>query len=214
MVDTYDRKRDRWQRKFKYPLYVRLLFIVPLLLVGGLILFFTLDAVDNIDLLKRARDYLEDHDRARYAVLGVVGLVSVWLLYISLRSWMAYIIVSPSSIKHHIVAHGRLRISWEHMTEIEYRRRLLGHSLVLHGSDGGMVSFRSSIKKYDDLIALIHKNAPNDVQAQLEELLADEDEEEWEDDEEEDLGEDEEPENEDDDEPEKEQEEGTDETIE
>lgn len=214
MVDTYDRKRDRWQRKFKYPLYVRLLFIVPLLLVGGLILFFTLDAVDNIDLLKRARDYLDLHDKARYAVLGVVGLISVWLLYISLRSWMAYIIVSPSSIKHHIVAHGRLRISWEHTTEIEYRRRLFGHSLVLHGSDGGMVSFRSSIKKYDDLIALIHKNAPNDVQAQLEELLADEDEEEWEDDEEEDLGEDEEPENEDDDEPEKEQEEGTDETIE
>lgn len=207
MADTYDRKRDRWQRKFKYPLYVRLLFIVPLLLVGGLILFFTLDAVDNIDLLKRARDYLDDHDRARYAVLGVVGLISVWLLYISLRSWMAYIIVSPSSIKHHIVTHGRLRISWEHTTEIEYRRRLFGHSLVLHGSDGGMVSFRSSIKKYDDLIAIIHKNAPNDVQAQLEEFLADEEEEEWEEDEE---REDDEEENE----PEKEPKEGTDETIE
>jgi hypothetical protein len=173
-TEYYDENHERRLRKFKYPFFQRLLFLVPVALVVGAILVFT---VDRIELLFRARVYLQTHPRHASAALGAAILLSLWCLWISLRSSVAYIIVTHSSIKHHFVGHGRQRISWEHLTEVEYKRRLLGHTLILHGSDGATVLFRSSIRRYDDLIALIHKNAPLPVQAQLEHLLREEEDE-------------------------------------
>ncbi|NQT50717.1 hypothetical protein HQ576_01635 [bacterium] len=184
MAEMYDKKRDRWQRKFKYPWRLRLLFLLPMLLITGVVLFFTLDRVEEVERLARAKFFLEEHTKVRYALYAVVGLFSVWCLYVSFRSWMAYIIVSPSSIKHHIIGHGRQRVSWEHMTNMAYKRRLFGHTLTIYGTDGSDVSFRSSIQRYDELIALIHKNASSTVREQLEALLTDDEDDAWDEDEE------------------------------
>jgi hypothetical protein len=188
---VYDKKSDRWQRQFRYPLRQRLLFVVALLLVAGVLLAYNWDRVGDIGPIFRAKLKLEERPRMAWAALGALVVFTAWAFYVSFRAWMTRIIISPSSIKLHIVFHGRQRVSWEHATEVEYKWRLFGHTLILYGSDGGSVHFRSSIRGYDELIALIHHYAPAVIREQFEELLAPEEYEDYAEEREEEFDEDE-----------------------
>jgi hypothetical protein len=174
VADLFDKKSDRWQRRYRYPLTLRLLFLVSIAIGTGIILVLSLD---DPEFVFRLRLYFEDHPKRGYAALGVATIVALWCLWVSFKSWASHIIISPSSIKISVLTHGRQRVSWEHVTKIAYKRRLLGHTLTLFGTDGGTVPFRSSIRGYDELIALMHKYAPRHIRAQLNELLGEEEEE-------------------------------------
>lgn len=171
MAHVYDKKSDRWQRQFRYPLRQRLLFLLALLLVAGVLLAYNWDRVGDIGPILRAKLKLEERPRMAYAALGALILFTAWSFWVSFRAWMTRIIISPSSIKLHIVGHGRQRVSWEHAIEVEYKWRLFGHTLILYGSDGGSVHFRSSIRGYDELIALVHHYSSPAIKNQFEELL-------------------------------------------
>jgi hypothetical protein len=178
VIDYFDNDAERTQHRFRYPLVVRCLFLVPLILAGAAFALLHFERLPGADVALRAQLYL--NKQPKILIAGAVGftLFTFWTLWVSVRAWMTYIVVTSGSIKLQVVAHGRERVSWEHTTEIEYKPRLLGHTVLLHGSDGSTVHFRSSISGYETLMAMVLRYAPSHVRDQLEAILSGEEEEE------------------------------------
>lgn len=166
MEDLFDKARDRWQKSFRHPLYLRLSFLFGLALIAA--------AIVGPRYVPRIN--LEDPTR-RWVLYGVVALVALWTFWASFQAWKCKILISPTSIKAHCIWHGRMRISWEHMDRVVYKWRPLGHLLVLVGSDGGKVGIRSAMKGYDEIIDLIRAKAPEHIVRQIDDYIGVDDDE-------------------------------------
>ncbi len=166
MEDLFDDTRDRWQRSYRYPLYARFLWVLGL----GL-------AVAAVVFRWRLRGIIESDPRVGWPVVAVLGLVVLWTVWKSVQAWKVKILVSPTSIKAWYLGRGRERISWDSMAQIKGKWRLLGHSLTLVGTDGAKVSFRSSLRGYDEVLGFIRSKAPQHIVAQLDEFLEEDEEE-------------------------------------
>jgi len=164
--DLFDDTRDRWQRSYRYPLYARFLWVLGL----GL-------AVAAVVFRWRLRGIIESDPRVGWPVVAVLGLVVLWTVWKSVQAWKVKILVSPTSIKAWYLGRGRERISWDSMAQIKGKWRLLGHSLTLVGTDGAKVSFRSSLRGYDEVLGFIRSKAPQHIVAQLDEFLEEDEEE-------------------------------------
>ena len=166
MEDLFDNTRDRWQRSYRYPLYLRSLWVLGLGLAAAAVVF-----------RWRLRGIIESDPRIGWPVVAVLGLAVLWTVWKSVQGWKVKILVSPTSIKACYLGRGRERISWDSMAQIKGKWRLLGHSLTVVGTDGGEVSFRSSLKGYDEVLGFIRAKAPQHIVAQLNEFLEEDEEE-------------------------------------
>ncbi|MBL7223916.1 MAG: hypothetical protein ISS72_08685 [Candidatus Brocadiae bacterium] len=162
MEDLFDKTRDRWQKSFRHPLYLRYLWVFGLLLIAAPIVL-----PPYVPQLGPA------YPRRVLALWVVVAVVVLWTFWTSFQAWRVKLMLSPTSIKAHYLFQGRMRISWDHMDRVIYKWRPLGHILVLVGTDGGRVTIRSSIQRYDEIIDLIRAKAPEHIVKQLDEHLGD-----------------------------------------
>jgi hypothetical protein len=112
------------------------------------------------------------------AVIALFVLVTFW---VSFRGWQSKILVTHKSIKAWYFWQGFSRISWQHIKGVYYSWRPLGHKITFEGSDGAMVSFRSSIRSYDLLMEYIRVNAPQRIVEELDEIFGEYEDEEAED---------------------------------
>jgi len=163
--DLFDDTRDRWQRSYRYPLYLRFLWVLGVGLIAAAVVF-----------RWRLRGIIERDPRIGWPVVAVLGLVVLWTVWKSVEAWKVKILVSPTSIKACYLGRGRERISWDSMVQIKGKWRLLGHSLTLVGTDGAKVSFRSSLKRYSNLLGFIRTKAPQQIVVQLDEFLEEDEE--------------------------------------
>ena len=170
MEDLFNKEQDKWQLKFRYPLWVRFLWLVAILALVAMLIW-------RAELTKL---FQEDATRG-WAALAIIALVCLFCIWTSVRAWLSFIIVSPTSIKVEVHFHGRQRIGWDNVAEVRYKGRLLGHTIILVGSDRAQVAFRSSLSKHDKLINVIRDRAPAHIAAQLDDLLGEEYEDEDED---------------------------------
>lgn len=172
MEDLFDKTKDRWQRHFRYPLVLRFLWMAGILIAVAALLV----AIDwpRWEPLDKVRDAVTATPRRRYAAFGAAILAALWCVWVSFKSWATHIICSPTSIKMSVLYHGRRRISWVNIREVHYKWRLLGHTLTFFGSDGARVAFRSSINGYDSIIALLRDRVPDHINARLDELIGEE----------------------------------------
>ena len=172
MEDLFDKTKDRWQRHFRYPLVLRFLWVAGILIAVAALLV----AIDwpRWEPLDKVRDAVTATPRRRYAAFGAAILAALWCVWVSFKSWATHIICSPTSIKMSVLYHGRRRISWVNIREVHYKWRLLGHTLTFFGSDGARVAFRSSINGYDSIIALLRDRVPDHINARLDELIGEE----------------------------------------
>jgi len=162
-----DQPRSIPEKMFHYPLYERFLFVVPLFAGIAMVAFW-----DYI------RAVLEEQGKRGWAALALALLVLFVMFVISVRGWVSRIIISPTSIKAKVFGQGYIRISWQNVVRVVYKWRLLGHKLVLVGSDGASIGIRSSIRDYDTLLDYIHENVSEEVADQLEEIFGEPEEEE------------------------------------
>ena len=175
MEDLFDKTKDRWQRHFRYPLVLRFFWVAGILIAVAALLV----AIDwpRWEPLDKVRDAVTATPRRRYAAFGAAILAALWCVWVSFKSWATHIICSPTSIKMSVLYHGRRRISWVNIREVHYKWRLLGHTLTFFGSDGARVAFRSSINGYNSIIALLRDRVPDHINARLDELIGEEEEE-------------------------------------
>ncbi len=167
MDDILEQTRKTPEKSFRYPLYERLLFVVPLLAGVAIVVFWGY-----------IRAVLEEQGKRGWAALAFALFVLFIMVIISIRGWLSKIIISPTSIKAKVFGQGYIRISWHHVVKVIYKWRLLGHKLVLVGSDGATIGIRSSIRDYDTLLDYIHENVSEEVADQLEEIFGEPEEEE------------------------------------
>jgi len=161
--DLFDSSRDRWQKSFRYPLYLRLLWIVGVAIVVAAIVW-----------RGRIREVIASDARIGWAVVGGIVILALGCIWASVRSWETKILISPTAIKAWYIFRGRERISWDHMEKVVCRWGLPGHTLVLIGTDGARVRVRSSISRYDELVDHIRTNAPKHIGTQLDEIFGEE----------------------------------------
>jgi|GEM_PF-1903491 len=162
-IDIFDTEHPAPDRVFRYPLYERWLWlVVPV--VGVLALAFW----------GRVHGFLAAEGRRGMAVAALVVVFLLATVWVSLRAWISKVIISPVSLKARVFGQGIQRVSWVHIQAVIYKWRPLGHKLVFVGSDGARVSFRSSIRGYDQLMAFIRANAPEQVLDQLDEIFGEE----------------------------------------
>jgi len=165
--DIFELRKEKEEAfVFRYPFYERFLFVLGLGAAGAS--FFLRDRIFA----------LFPDGTSKYAAVGIIGFFVLACFWISFRAWQSKIIASPTALKARYVGQGVERVSWDHINEVVYKWRLLGHVLVLIGSDGSRVRFRSSISGYDRLLRIIRSNAPAHILDQLDDLLGEEDEEE------------------------------------
>ncbi len=191
MDDLYrNLRRDHSEKSFRYPLYERWLFLVGIIV-----------AVATLIVQDRIGDILLQSKTKGIALIAGISLFVFLSFWISVRSWMSKILVTHKSIKCWFLWQGFSRISWQHMKDVYYGWRLLGHKLTFYGSDGATVAFRSSITNYDRLMDYIRANAPDHIIEELDDIFGDyeDDEDLDEEEDEEDLDDDDELEDEDDD---------------
>ena len=170
MDDLYDIRHDRSEKSFRYPLYERWLFVVGIV-VG----------VASLVVQERLGQFIQDSKPKGIAIVAGISLFVLLSFWISIRSWMSKILVTHKSIKAWFLWQGFSRISWQHMKEVDYGWRLLGHRLTFYGSDGARVSFRSSITSYDRLLEYIRANAPDHILEELDDIFGDDEDDEFDD---------------------------------
>jgi len=158
--DLFDSTRDRWQKSYRYPFYLRHMWVAGIGIV-----------IAAIVMRHRIRETFVSDPRIGWAVAGGIALLVLWCLWTTLQAWRCKILISPTAVKARLLFSGRQRISWEHMEEVRYRWRPLGHTIVLVGADGATVAFRSSIAKYDEMLDFIRANAPEHIVQQLDEIF-------------------------------------------
>ena len=163
----------RWQKSYRYPVYQRHMWAVGVAIVAAAAV-----------LRHRIREILITDPRIGWAIVAALTLLVLWCFWTTFRAWKCKILVSPTAIKARLLFSGRQRISWDHMEEVDYKWRPLGHTLVFIGTDGARVIFRSSIGGYDEMLDFIRANAPEHIVTQLDEILGEEEDEEYEEDEE------------------------------
>ena len=174
MEDIFEGNTRAPEKRFRYPVYERFLWLV--VIVAGVAAVFGYSHI---------REFVETDPLRGWVGLGIVGFFLLVIIWISVRAWASKIIISPTSIKVKVIGQGYLRISWRHVQSVVYKWRPLGHKLILIGSDGARVGFRSSISEYDIMLDFIRQNVPEHVADQLEEIFGEEEEEEGEEQEEE-----------------------------
>lgn len=167
MEDLFDNTRDRWQKSYRQPLYQRLLFLVGIAIVVAAAL-----------LQARIRELIAGDPRAGWALVGGIALVTLGCWWVSIRAWECKILISPTSLKAWYLFRGRERISWDSMDRVVCKWRLIGHTLLVFGTDGARVRLRSSLRGYDQVIGFIRAKAPQHIIDQLDEALSDEEDEE------------------------------------
>lgn len=167
MEDLFDNTRDRWQKSFRHPVYQRLLFLGGIAILAAAMVFWP-----------RLRSIIDADPRVGWPVVGVIGLATVWCFWVSVKAWECKILISPTAIKAWYLLRGRERISWDSMDRVVYKWRLLGHTLVLYGTDGARVRIRSSLKGYDEVMEHIRGRAPKHIVEQIDRLLFEEEEDE------------------------------------
>jgi hypothetical protein len=161
--DLFDNTRDRWQRSYRYPLTLRLVWLLGVAAIAAAVVF-----------RGRLEGIFEQDPRIGYGVAAVLALFVFACFWTSLRAWECKILISPTSIKAQYLLRGRERISWDSMAQVVGKWRLLGHSLTLVGTDGAKVRLRSSIRNYDEILGFIRKKAPAAIVQRLEAFLEDE----------------------------------------
>ena len=166
MEDLFDSAKDRWQRSYRYPIYQRHVWVVGVAVLAAAVL-----------LRHRIREIFVSDARIGWAVVAALALVVLWCAWTTFRAWKCKILISPTAIKARLLFSGRQRISWEHMQEVVYKWRPLGHVLVFIGTDGARVVFRSSITGYDEVLDFVRDNAPEHIINQLDEIFGEEEEE-------------------------------------
>lgn len=162
-IDIFDTEKAAPDRVFRYPVYERYLWLTVVVVAVAVLVF-----------LRQVRAFLDDEGSRGWAVLGVVVLFLLITIWVSLRAAISKVVISPVSLKARVFGQGIQRISWVHIQAVVYKWRPLGHKLIFIGSDGARVSFRSSIRGYDQLIAFIRESAPEPVRDQLEEIFGEE----------------------------------------
>jgi hypothetical protein len=158
--DLYNVKHDRSERSFHYPLYERWLFVVGII-VG----------VTSVFVRERLGEFIQDSKPKGLAIVAVIAVFVLGTFWVSFRGWQSKILVTHKSIKAWYFWQGFSRISWQHIKEVYYSWRPLGHKLTFEGSDGAMVAFRSSIQNYDHLMEYIRANAPQRIVEELDEIF-------------------------------------------
>jgi len=162
-IDIFDTEKTTPDRVFRYPLYERCVWLVALAV-----------AIVAVVFLRDIQDFLASKGTRGWAVLGVVVFFLLITIWVSLRAAISKVVISPVSLKARAFGQGIQRISWVHIQRVFYKWRPLGHKLVFVGSDGARVTIRSSIQGYDQLLAFIRGNAPENVLDQLEAIFGEE----------------------------------------
>jgi len=165
-IDIFDTERPAPDRVFRYPLHERWLWIVVVVVVALGVVFFG-----------HIQEFMSAEGQRALAVLGVVVFFLLMTIWVSLRAWISKVVLSPVSLKARVFGQGVQRISWVHIQAVVYKWRPLGHKLIFIGSDGAKVTFRSSIRGYDQLLGFIRESAPPHVRDQLDDILGEEEEE-------------------------------------
>ena len=163
MEDLFDDTRDRWQRSYRHPMYLRLLWIVGVAIVVAAVVF-----------RARIRDVIASNPLVGWLVVGAIAFLAFSSVWTSIRAWESKILISPTSIKAWYLFRGRERISWDSMDHVSYKWRLLGHTLILHGTDGARVRVRSAITGYDEIVDFVRAKAPQYIVDQIDDLLGEE----------------------------------------
>jgi len=177
--DLYEIRRDRSEKSFRYPLYERWLFLVGIIV-----------AVAALIVQDRLGELMVESKAKGIGIVAGIALFVLMTFWISFRGWKSKILLTHKSIKAWYFWQGFSRISWQHIKDVHYSWRPLGHRLTFVGSDGATVSYRSSIGDYDLLMDYVRANAPEHIVHELDEIFGDYEDDEVEDDEE--LDEDEE----------------------
>ncbi|MFC1806168.1 hypothetical protein ACFL09_04220 [Planctomycetota bacterium] len=162
MADLFDETRDKWQKSYRYPLYLRFLWLVSVGLV-----------VATFVWQERLKTIVAQDWRIGWGVIAVIILVAVACIWKSIRAWGCKILISPTSIKAWYLLRGRDRISWDSMDRIVGKWRLLGHTILVIGTDGAKVHIGSSLSGYDELMGFIRDKAPAHIVQQIDEFLSD-----------------------------------------
>ena len=167
MDDLFDHTRDKWQKSYRQPFYQRLLFVVGIGIIVAAVVF-----------RERIREIIASDPRIGWPVVGAIALMALACFWISIRAWECKILISPTSIKAWYLLRGRERVSWDSMDRVVYKWRLLGHTLIIHGTDGARIRLRSSLRGYDEVMDFIRAKAPGHIAGRIDELLGEEDAEE------------------------------------
>jgi len=162
--DLFDSTRDKWQKSYRQPRYLRLLFLVGIAIVVAAVVF-----------RARIRGIIENDPRVGWPVVGAIALMALACFWTSIRAWECKILISPTSIKAWYLFRGRERVSWDSMDRVVYKWRLLGHTLTVYGTDGARIRLRSSLRGYDEVIDFVRAKGPKHIADRIDELLGDED---------------------------------------
>jgi len=163
--DLFDESKDRWQKSYRYPLYLRFLWVVGVGIAAAAYV-----------LRGRLWNIVEGDPRIGWAVVAVIGLAVLWTFWKSLKAWESRIVVSPTSLKAWYLLRSRERVSWDSMDRLVGKWRLIGHTLTLFGTDGARIRMRSNISRYGEILAFIRAKAPAHIVKELDEFLSDEEE--------------------------------------
>ena len=170
MEDLFDNTRDRWQKSFRHPLYLRFLWLLGVAIVVVAVLF-----------RERLHTGIAKNAIVGWATVGGIAFLAFCCFWTSMRAWECKILISPTSIKAWYLFQGRERISWDKMDRVVYKWRLIGYTIMLVGTDGAKVRIRSALKGFDEIIGFIRTKAPEHIVKQLDEILEEPEEEDAED---------------------------------